>query len=386
MAAAAISLGLGAASFIASLFGAKNSADAAERAAGLQAEAAGYAADRQYQTAAEANALTQLMYQQGRADLAPWRSTGAGALYKLSDLMGITPLQQTGGAAPATGLPAGATAGTTPGAASATPLTIDEFWARAGRAEPNATYAQAKLNAEQNPDNQDAQAFLAILDQDRNRGYQAYLSELAATPSTGTPGTPGGAGTGVPPTGGEYPAFTPSSEFGSLANEAPFQFGAAEFQSDPGYAFRVQEGTKALERSAAAKGGLLSGGTGKALERYGQGLATQEYGDAFNRAFTTYNAKRAVNTDLFNRLSLMAGTGQQATNSLVNYGQQAAQDTNAANINATKTASQYSTDAAAARASGYVGGANAWNQGISTGLGGVANAISLYGLLNNWGK
>jgi len=43
-----------------------------------------------------------------------------------------------------------------------------------------------------------------------------------------------------------------------------------KFQADPGYAFRLSEGQKALERSAAARGGLLSGGTGKALQRFGQ--------------------------------------------------------------------------------------------------------------------
>jgi hypothetical protein len=52
---------------------------------------------------------------------------------------------------------------------------------------------------------------------------------------------------------------------------------------DPGYGFRFSEGLKALERSAAARGGLLSGGTGKALTRYGQEAASQEYGNAYNR-------------------------------------------------------------------------------------------------------
>jgi len=52
---------------------------------------------------------------------------------------------------------------------------------------------------------------------------------------------------------------------------------------DPGYAFRLGEGTKALERSAAARGGLLSGGTGKALTRYGQEFGSQEFTNAYNR-------------------------------------------------------------------------------------------------------
>lgn len=52
---------------------------------------------------------------------------------------------------------------------------------------------------------------------------------------------------------------------------------------DPGYQFRLNEGMKALERSAAARGGLLSGGAGKALSRYGQDYASGEYQNAYNR-------------------------------------------------------------------------------------------------------
>ena len=53
---------------------------------------------------------------------------------------------------------------------------------------------------------------------------------------------------------------------------AAFSFTAQDFNKfqDPGYAFRLAEGQKALERSAAARGGLISGGALKAAERYGQ--------------------------------------------------------------------------------------------------------------------
>jgi hypothetical protein len=60
-------------------------------------------------------------------------------------------------------------------------------------------------------------------------------------------------------------------------------FGMQQFQQDPGYAFRMSEGMKGLERSAAARGGLLSGGTLKGIQRFGQDLASQEYQNAFNR-------------------------------------------------------------------------------------------------------
>jgi len=60
--------------------------------------------------------------------------------------------------------------------------------------------------------------------------------------------------------------------------------GMEEIQMDPGYAFRLSEGQKALERSAAARGGLLSGGMLRGTQRYGQELASQEFQNAYARA------------------------------------------------------------------------------------------------------
>lgn len=126
------------------------------------------------------------------------------------------------------------------------------------------------------------------------------------------------------------------------------RFGMDQFQADPGYAFRLSEGMKALERSAAARGGLMSGGTGKALQRYGQELGSQEYMNAFNR----YQAER--NAQL-NPLQSLAGVGQTATNALGNAGQTMASNVGNAMMGG-----------AAARASGYVGGANALTGGLGT--------------------
>lgn len=100
-------------------------------------------------------------------------------------------------------------------------------------------------------------------------------------------------------------------------------FTKEDFQQDPGYQFRMQEGQKALERSAAAKGGLQSGGTLKALSRYGQDFASNEYGNAYNR----FNA----NLDRrFGRLSSLAGLGQTANNQVgaaaQNYGNNVSQN------------------------------------------------------------
>lgn len=106
-----------------------------------------------------------------------------------------------------------------------------------------------------------------------------------------------------------------------------FQYRPEQLTTDPGYGFRLSEGLKALERSAAARGGLLSGGTGKALTRYGQEMASQEYGNAYNRALTEYNALRQRESEEYNRLAGLAGVGgttaQQIGAAGQQYGQQA---------------------------------------------------------------
>ena len=86
-------------------------------------------------------------------------------------------------------------------------------------------------------------------------------------------------------------------------------FGMQQFQQDPGYGFRLSEGMKAIERSAAQRGGLLSGATLKGVQRYGQDLASQEYQNAFNR----YQAERQAR---LGPLQSLAGVGQTATQTL----------------------------------------------------------------------
>ena len=70
-----------------------------------------------------------------------------------------------------------------------------------------------------------------------------------------------------------------SPDFGKYAGD----FGMKDFEADPGYAFRLKEGMRGLENSAAARGLLSSGSTLKGITDYGQGMASQEYGNAYNR-------------------------------------------------------------------------------------------------------
>lgn len=148
--------------------------------------------------------------------------------------------------------------------------------------------------------------------------------------------------------------------------------GATE-QNDPGFQFRLQQGQQALERSAAAKGGLLTGGTAKAEQQFGQDYASNEYNNVYGRALgeyqQSYNQFQQANADKFNRLSAVAGTGQTAAGQLASAGQSAAG--NVGNILLTGGQQQGNSiqNAAAARASGYASSANAYG-GAASNIGG----------------
>jgi hypothetical protein len=141
--------------------------------------------------------------------------------------------------------------------------------------------------------------------------------------------------------------------YGSLAKN----FGMSDFQTDPGYAFRMREGLKALDRQAAARGGLISGGALKAAQGYGQELASQEYQNAYNR----YQTNR---TNLLNPLQSLAGAGQTSANTMgaaaAGYG---SEGSNALGGAGTAQANAIQ-NAANARASGYLGSQQSWNQAI----------------------
>ena len=149
---------------------------------------------------------------------------------------------------------------------------------------------------------------------------------------------------------------TTAAEYGTMAR--PFDMQA--FEQDPGYAFRMQEGMRALERSAAARGGMLSGNALRGITRFGQDLASQEYGNAFNRFQIERQAR-------LNPLQSLMGGGQSAANVLTGaaggYGQQLGEGmTSLGNI----------------RASQYMGRANA----MAGALQGLGQGVMDYTMLN----
>jgi hypothetical protein len=123
-------------------------------------------------------------------------------------------------------------------------------------------------------------------------------------------------------------------------------FSMEQFQQDPGYAFRMREGLKALDRTAAARGGLLGGNQLRGVTQFGQDLASQEYTNAFNR----YQAERAAR---LNPLQSLTGMGQSTAANVAGQAGQLGQSM-AGNI----------IGAGNARASGYMGMANALTGGL----------------------
>lgn len=141
-------------------------------------------------------------------------------------------------------------------------------------------------------------------------------------------------------------------------------FTASDFRVDPGYQFRLDEGMRGIENSAAARGGALSGANLKDLTKYSQGVADQTYGDAYQR----FNADRDRR---FNRLSSLAGLGQTATANT-----QAMGERNAA------SRGEYGMQAANARAAAGINSANANTSALNN----ATNAYMQYSYGKQYGS
>lgn len=307
-------------------------------------------------------ALQNQQYLQTREDLAPWRNSGVGALNQINALMGLG--GNGSGAYP------GAT-GVSTGAASSAPTQSPGVIAALGTQLKNGrSLGSLAKNALINPAGVGA-SILGVKDplssalglnnnsagQDIRQALERGLPVSDASWAKFGYG-PGGAALGgnalqtpslaqANPNGGSaIVGYNPdgSPQYGSInafmggGGTTPQQAQTnafAQFQTDPGYQFAFDEGQKALTNSAAARGILNSGATAKALTRYGQGVADQQYGNYFAR------------------LQSLAGLGQTATTSTGQFGAQSAANQG----NALMAAGN-------ARASAYGGVATSANQGI----------------------
>jgi hypothetical protein len=141
-----------------------------------------------------------------------------------------------------------------------------------------------------------------------------------------------------------------------------FAYQPFNYQADPGYAFRMKQGMDAMNATAAARGGLISGNALKAGQTFGQEMGSQEYGAAFNRYLQNY--ANAQNTFQLNRNNLL-----DPLKFLTNVGQAGASN-QAANVGSFGAANAANTMGAAnATAAGQIGSANAYSNAIGQGVG-----------------
>ena len=158
---------------------------------------------------------------------------------------------------------------------------------------------------------------------------------------------------GLRPAEGSGVTVDPNSpDFGKYAGD----FGMKDFEADPGYAFRLKEGMRGLENSAAARGLLSSGSTLKGITDYGQGMASQEYGNAYNR----YQTNRKNQLDpLTGMLGFSTAANTNTSNAAGALGQGLAQGAAATgNVNA----------------SAYMNTGNALTNALNTGASSYMNA------------
>jgi hypothetical protein len=132
------------------------------------------------------------------------------------------------------------------------------------------------------------------------------------------------------------------------------KFGMDQFTQDPGYGFRLKQGQKSLDASAAARGGLISGNALRAATAFGQDMGSQEYQNAFNR----YQTERQATLSPYMTL---AGFGTGANTANAQSGQNYA--TNVGNALMTQA--------------GYAG--NAGMVGSNAMTSGLTGALTAYG-------
>jgi hypothetical protein len=312
------------------------SGHAATKAADKQEAAANHAADLNYKASQDALNFTKQQYGDQQANLAPWLQAGKGGLANLQYLLGV-PGQQASqapaGGNPGLGIPA-------------QPVGPARFSNQPG----------AQVSAQPTGPN--------------GNGYGAN-AQIPARAAVG--GVPSGGVQSAPSAPQQASLVNPSlGSYGSLMQPYGQTFSAPTGlteQNDPGYQARLSLGTDALQRSAAARGGVLTGGTAKALDTYAQDYASNEYNNVYNRALNTfgtnYNQYNTDQANQYNRLAALAGVGQQTAGQLATLGNQASQNVSSNLLGTAQNMGQDYQNAAAASASGYVGAGNAWNGALS---------------------
>lgn len=172
---------------------------------------------------------------------------------------------------------------------------------------------------------------------------------------------------------GQQAAEQPYQQLGSTAANAyanllknPFQAPTLEqAEQTPGYQFNLQSGTQAIDENAAATGNLMSGNTGVALTKYGQGLATTTYQQAYQNALQQYMTN-------LNAAGQGTNIGLSSTGQLGQFGQGAANNLASLYLTGGQQQASQINNKGAAKAAGDIGAANAYGNMFN----GIANAVT----------
>lgn len=152
---------------------------------------------------------------------------------------------------------------------------------------------------------------------------------------------------------------------------------AEEAQATPGYQFTLDQGLKAAQNSASARGLGSSGAALKGASTFAGGLADSTYNDTFNRDLSAYNTNR---NNALSNFTTNYGVANDATNrllNLVNLGQNSAAMTGNLGAQTASTVGNDITSGAAAQAAGTVGAANAYGGALNNAL---SLGTTLYGI------
>jgi F0F1-type ATP synthase membrane subunit c/vacuolar-type H+-ATPase subunit K len=377
---------IGAASAGSSIYSAYSASSAASSAASKQEDATKYAADLQAQAANRALDLQEEAYYNQRYDMAPWLQMGTGATGLLSYAMGI-PSQYN---------PYSATQSPISGQQYSSPyLNSPQMVQKRQNLSSQIESLNAELAKLQGEYDEAKTDFSRHIFTNRMNMVKEQLNPLMSDYERTTGGIPYGE---------EIPSGTTAATTGTpiAEGESPFGFGELaqpmsevmqNWQQDPGYEFRQQQGEKSVNRFLADKGMPFGGQAAKSLLEFNQNFASQEYGNVYNRT-------AADRQDRFNRLASLAGMGQTTSQYLA--GASTANAANQGNIlmNSANIQGDLATQAANARASSTLYGSNAWNQAFgnlaalpgqiygmynlfNTGSGGTSGGLSGTNTMNN---
>lgn len=157
----------------------------------------------------------------------------------------------------------------------------------------------------------------------------------------------------------------------------PFSFTSVNLQNDPAYQFDLNQGEQAVQRSAAAQGGLVSGGAMRDLNDYAQGYASNQFQLSYSNALAAYQQAYQIfsnnQSNTFNRLSSVAGLGQNAATQTATSGSAAAGTVANVNTNTANTLASLDTAQGNAAAASTIAATNGVNNAVNT----FANNLAL---------